>query len=126
VYFWTGQTPFEILEMRAQHDGFELVFTQPVDPDLARDVNSYSLSSYTYRYQEAYGSDEIDTQSLTIRDAKVSEDCLRVQLRVDGLRELYVHELVANGVRNQEGQPLLHPMAYYTLNRIPMPPAAQP
>jgi len=123
---WTGQTPFEILEMRAQHDSFELVFTQPVDPASASDVNSYALSSYTYRYQEAYGSDEIDNQSLIIQDAQVSADGLRVRLRVAGLREHYVHELAAHGVRNQEGQPLLHSMAYYTLNRIPVPPTPRP
>ena len=40
---WTGQVPFEILEMRAQPDGFELVFTEPVDPTTAGNVQSYAL-----------------------------------------------------------------------------------
>src|SRR5690606_8294447 len=48
---WTGQVPFEIHEMRAQPDGFELTFTQPVDPATAGDVNSYRLETYTYIYQ---------------------------------------------------------------------------
>jgi hypothetical protein len=30
-----------------------------------------------------------------------------------------VHELAAKGVRSADGLPLLHPDAYYTLNRIP-------
>ena len=29
---WTGKVPFEIHEMRAHNDGFELTFTEPVDP----------------------------------------------------------------------------------------------
>ncbi len=32
---WTGKIPFEIQEMRAKSDGFELVFTKTVDRDLA-------------------------------------------------------------------------------------------
>ena len=29
---WTGKNPFEIHEMRAKPDGFEITFTEPVDP----------------------------------------------------------------------------------------------
>ncbi|MBI1903929.1 MAG: hypothetical protein HYS13_22745, partial [Planctomycetia bacterium] len=48
---WTGKTPFEIQEMRAKKDGFELTFTQPVDPAAAGNVTSYKLHTYTYIYQ---------------------------------------------------------------------------
>jgi hypothetical protein len=30
-----------------------------------------------------------------------------------------LHELKPTGVRSKSGQPLLHPLAYYTLNEIP-------
>lgn len=116
---WSGKTPFEIQEMRASTDGFDLVFTRPVDPATAADPNSYSLSNYTYQYHSAYGSDEIQTQPLRIVNATVSEDGRQVHLQVDGLRKLYVHELTATGVRDADGHPLLHPEAYYTLNEIP-------
>lgn len=116
---WTGKTPFEIKEMHALPDGFELVFTEKVDAVSAKNVVSYSISSYTYLYQSAYGSDEIQKQDLAIEDAIVSDDRLSVRLKVTGLRPLFVHELVAKGVRNHAGKPLLHPEAYYTLNRIP-------
>jgi len=116
---WTGKTPPEILEMRARSDGFELVFTQPVDPATAGDTASYQMSSHTYLYQSAYGSDEIDVKRLDISQASVSDDGLRVRLIVDGLRPFYVHQLDAAGVRTLTGQALSHPEAYYTLNRIP-------
>ena len=116
---WTGKTPFEIREMRARPDGFELIFTKSVDPQTAGDVTSYRMKSYTYLYHGTYGSDEIQNQTLTIREAKVSSDGKRVLLKVEGLRELFVHELEAKGIRSQSGESLLHPEAYYTLNRIP-------
>jgi len=116
---WTGKTPFEIQEMRAMPDGFELTFTQPVDSKTASDPASYAMTSHTYIYHAAYGSDEIKKKDLSITAAEISEDGLRVRLRIEGLRKLFVHELRAAGVRNQAGQSLLHPAAYYTLNRIP-------
>jgi glucose/arabinose dehydrogenase len=116
---WTGKTPFEIQEMRAKPDGFELVFTQPVDPQTAAAIESYALSSYTYTYQAAYGSDEIQRQQLAIQSANLGADGRSVRLVVAGLRPLFVHELVARGVRSADGEPLLHSEAYYTLNRIP-------
>lgn len=116
---WTGDTPFEIKEMRARPDGFELLFTQPVDPVRASETASYSMSSHTYTYHSTYGSDEILKQTLSIARAEVSQDGLRVRLMVSGLREHFVHELEAPGIRNRDGEPLLHPRAYYTLNRIP-------
>lgn len=118
---WTGKTPPEIREMRATPDGFELFFTQPMDRRSATDPNSYRMSSYTYQYQSAYGSDEIDTKELTIRSSVLSDDSMSVRLTVDDLRPLYVHELNASGLRTQAGQPLLHTEAFYTLNRIPKP-----
>jgi hypothetical protein len=116
---WTGKTPFEIKEMQARPDGFELVFTSPVDRRTATDPRSYSLKSYTYTYHATYGSDEILKKGLALRSATVSDDGLRVRLKVAGLREMFVHELRADGLRSRAGRPLLHPAAYYTLNRIP-------
>jgi len=116
---WTGKTPFEMKEIRARPDGFELVMTRPVDPESARRRSSYAVNSYTYTYHSTYGSDEILKRNLAIRSIEVGEDGLRIRLRIDGLREMYVHELHAPGLRSRDGQPLLHPSGYYTLNRIP-------
>lgn len=116
---WTGKTPFEIQEMRATKDGFELLFTLPVDPETAGDPASYTMQSHTYLYHAAYGSDEIQKKDLNISSAIVSDDGRRVRLVMEGLRELFVHALKADGVRSEAGKPLLHPNAYYTLNRRP-------
>ncbi len=116
---WTGKTPFEIQEMRAMPDGFELRFTLPVDPASAENVASYAMKRYTYLYHSTYGSDEIQTKQLPVNLASVSADGLSVRLVINDCKKLFVHELVAEGIRDTNGQPLLHPQAYYTLNRIP-------
>jgi hypothetical protein len=114
-----GKVPFEIHEMRAKPDGFELTFTQPVDPKTASDLSSYKLDTYGYIYQESYGSPEVDQSHPTILSATVSSDNKSVRLVVDALKAGNIHELVAAGVRAANGLPLLHKEAFYTLNRIP-------
>ena len=118
---WKGGAVFAIREMRAESDGFELVFTEPVDAATATDPASYAMTSYTYLYSSAYGSDEIETLPLRIVGATAGADGRSVRLKVEGLRALHVHELHAPGVRSAGGAPLEHAWAYYTLNRIPAP-----
>ncbi len=117
---WTGKVPFEIHEMRAKPDGFELTFTQPVDTATASQIDAYTLSTYTYIYQASYGSPEVDHTTPTITKAVVAEDKKSVRLTVAGLQEGHVHELHLPGLRSADSLPLLHPEAYYTLTSIPL------
>jgi glucose/arabinose dehydrogenase len=116
---WTGRIPMEMKEIRAQPDGFEIVFTKPVNREIASQTDAYRLSSHTYRYQSQYGSDDILEKPLEVSKATVSDDGLRVRLVVHPLRELFVHTVNASGVRSVDGEPLLHHEGYYTLNQIP-------
>ena len=119
---WTGKRPFEIHEMRARPDGFELTFTEPVDPGTVTSLASYQIETYTYIYQSSYGSPEVDKTTPTLKSVIVAPDGLSARLIVDGLQEGHVHEMHFPGIRSAQGAPLLHPTAYYTLNYIPTRP----
>jgi hypothetical protein len=116
---WSGKTPFEVKTMHARPDGFLLTFTEPVDPKTAGDVASYRMPTYTYIFQADYGSPEVDAGESIVQSAEVSDDGLSVRLRVDKLEEGKIHELHLSGIRSREGAPLLHNVAYYTLNAVP-------
>lgn len=118
---WTGRVPFEIKEVRAQPDGFLLTFTQPVDRATAENPASYSVSGFTYLYHRAYGSAPVNRVICPVRKVVVAPDGLSARLATLCLREGYVHEIKAAGVRAAANatEPLLHATAYYTLNRIP-------
>lgn len=116
---WTGKTPFEISEMKANSDGFTLHFTQPIDPASAQAIASYKLQTYTYIYQSGYGSPEVDATTPTLKSVVVSKDGKSARLVVEGLQQGHVHEIHFPGLRSARGEPLLHPSAYYTLNEIP-------
>ena len=117
---WTGKIPFEVHEMRVKPNGFELIFTQPADEKSLVDVSSYTMESYTYIYQKGYGSPVVDKTEPIISKAIPGKKGNSVRLIVEGMVKGNVHELKMPGIRRKgSDQPLLHDVAYYTLNEIP-------
>ncbi len=119
---YTGEVPFEVLTMSARSDGFVLTFTEDVDPKTATDPSSYAATSYTYEYHATYGAPEDDTLELGVRKVDLLGP-RSVRLHLDPIRADFVHELHAEGVRNAEGESLLHDVAYYTMIEVPAPDA---
>jgi cytochrome c551/c552 len=116
---WTGKTPFEMKTVSARPDGFEIEFTQPVNKASAEDLSKYELKSFIYKYQHQYGSPIINQEDTPLRGVIVSDDRMKVRLVMNNIRQGYIHQVMASGLLNDEGQPLLHDVAYYTLNEIP-------
>jgi len=116
---WTGKVPMEMKTVKAMPDGFEIEFTHPVDKAKAEDLNSYTGRNFVYKYHPVYGSPTVNDHPLVIRGVKVSDDLMKVRVVVDNLRQYYVHELIVTGIRSKDGLPVLHPVAYYTLNNVP-------
>ncbi len=116
---WTGVVPFEVKTIKAKPDGFELEFTMPVNEAAAKDAASYNISSFTYKYHHIYGSPPVMQGNRTIKAIQVSPDKMKVRLVLDSLKEGYVHEIKAEGIRSDNNLSLMHNYGYYTLNRIP-------
>ena len=116
---WTGKIPFEMHKVRIMPDGFLITLTQPIDEASAGNAASYSVESFTYKYHSTYGSEPINIATHTERAAVVSENGREVRLVLDGFREGYIYSVTAKGLRSKDGLPLLHPTAFYTVNRAP-------
>ena len=115
---WTGETPFEIHHIEAKSDGFDIICTREVEQESVS-LDSIEIDSYTYRLHQTYGSDEVDVQRCELDVELDSEDRTRLHVRVEPLRAGYVHEIRCAGIRDVSGESLLHPIGFYTLNRIP-------
>ncbi len=114
-----GKVPFEMHDISARPDGFEVTFTHPVNAAQAGDAKNYSLDAFTYIYQSSYGSPQVDQATPTVKSATVSADGLKVRLVVDGLVRGHVHHLALGDIRSQAGDALWHNEGWYTLNEIP-------
>jgi glucose/arabinose dehydrogenase len=115
---WTGKTPFEIHEMRARKDGFELTFTEAINKETATD-GAFSMEAFTYDYAKKYGSPEVDKVNPKVSVTSVADDGKSLLLKVEPMTKGHVHALKASGIKNGSGNGLLHADAYYTLNEIP-------
>ena len=114
----TGQIAFEMLDMSATPDGFELTFTKPADKEDLADLNNYRLSTWTYAPTGDYGGPDIDKHSLEVTAADVSEDGRSVRLTVPDLKEGYVVYLRTDP-ESAEGEKMWSTEAWYTLIHKP-------
>ena len=105
--------------MTLTRDGFNLTFTKLVDPATASDPDAYSLQHYHYHYHRTYGSPQVDNTPVKIKEVRVSHGRRVVSLILPKLVAGKVYELHIEGLAAADGSSLLHPTAYYTLNRIP-------
>jgi azurin len=116
---WSGETPFEMAEVHAMSDGFEITFTKPVDVSTAVQAANYDINSFNYQYHHFYGSPVIENKSHAIKAILISDDHTKVRLVLDEARRFYIHEIKPKGVKAENGELLLHDVGYYTLNNIP-------
>jgi cytochrome c551/c552 len=117
---WNRAIPFEMRDIKAKPDGFEIEFTKPVDKKSAEDLASYMISSYTYKYFPVYGSPPVENKEHEILGVEVSEDGRKVRIAIANPVQFHVHRISLPGIREAGNyHELVHTDAYYTLNEIP-------
>jgi len=123
---YSGRIPFEVQNVRARGDGFDLGFTQPFDPATAADPQNWDVSQFSYKFHAAYGSPEVNHEGkensatpIQVSAAELSEDHRRVRLRLSGWKEGCVTVVRSKTVKSAQGAALWHDSFYYTLNQIP-------
>lgn len=123
---FTGKVPFEVKEVHALKDGFELTFTQPIDPASAAALDGFDVSQYHFYYHAKYGSPELDfdgkenaASEVKVVKAVVSQDKMKIKLQLAGWRAGHVTVVRCLDVKNEQGKPLKNDTFYYTLNQIP-------
>jgi hypothetical protein len=55
---YTGATVHLPIGLNVHNNGIRLTFTEPLDRELAEDLDSYSISQWNYLYSSKYGSKE--------------------------------------------------------------------
>lgn len=118
---WTGDVPFEIERITIRPHGFRIRFTKPVDPTLATDPAQYKMGTFTHKYHAGYGGPEVDQTVPVVRSATIAADGRSVDLVLNTLTLGHVHEFELPALLDENGHPLVHTKAYYTVNSVPEP-----
>jgi hypothetical protein len=114
---YDGKEPFEIHHVSLTKDGFDLTFTKPVDPSSVG-AKPVSVSSFTYVYKSDYGCPETDTRYEAVSKPKLSKDGKTLSVAVGGLKKGRIYEIRLDNLATADGEKVLHPEAYYTLNEL--------
>ena len=114
---WQMNEGRSTLIMEQWEDGFELTFTKPVEPKTVGETAA-SVGSFTYVYRSDYGCPETDKRAEKVDAVELSADGKTLSVTVPELRKGRVYELRLEGVKSADGEPVLHPEAYYTLNEL--------
>ena len=115
---FTGRLPFGIREVRAWKGGFDIDFSGEVDPALASQPKSYTLSRYRRVHTAGYATPDRDRAPVPIAAARVSNDRRSVRLTIDDMKPGFVYDIALGKLR--EGSEAAYPkVAFYTLNVVP-------
>ena len=121
---WTGETPMEIHSMKLTPTGFDVTFTKRLDAGSAKVISAYSLQSFHYLYHRKYGSPQVDEKTVAVSAVHLSSDGKTVSLMVPELAGKKIYALHLTGVKADDGSEVVHPVAYYTLNKLCEPASA--
>ena len=119
---WLGRVPMEMKTVRVRRDGFDVGFTLPLAPSCAPAPADVSVVTYDYNWWWDYGSPEMHVAPLEVAGVEVSQGGEHLIVRTPGLEAGKVARIVLRGIvgRGPAGdEPLLHPQADYTVNRLP-------
>lgn len=115
---FTGKPPVDVHTMTLTPTGFELTFTQPVDPATAGRPETYQFRHYRYEYHKTYGSPQFDVQVVPVKAVAVSKDRKKVSLTLAELKPGLIYELTLGTIKAVNGEPLANRLICYTLNNL--------
>ena len=120
----TGVTAFEMLAIRARHNGFEIEFTKPVYTAWLGNTANYTLRQWHYAPDDKYGGPRVGEKALKVVSATPSADGTRVTLEVAGLSAGNTVS-IRTDPRSTADEQIWSTTAYYTLNVIPFAPLSR-
>jgi hypothetical protein len=103
---------------------FSITFSEPIDRELAEDLESYSAETWNYKWTSNYGSpdfsvrtpEKLGRDAVKIRGAKLSDDGRTVALTIPELRAAMQFALTFN-LETAGGEPLQNSL-YATINLL--------
>jgi putative heme-binding domain-containing protein len=71
---YTGKPLHMPVGLNATTEGMVVTFTDPLDPESAKTVNNWNVTTWGLKRSSRYGSDHLNTKRLTVSGVELSED----------------------------------------------------
>lgn len=121
---YTGEKLYLPTTFNVRANGIKITFSQPLDKELAEDIESYGVEQWNYKWTGNYGSpdfkpsdpDEQGRDKVTIRSATLLEDGKSVFLDLGEVEA--VHAMAINYNLDAKDGELIRGALYVTINRV--------
>jgi cytochrome c len=118
---FNNKTAFEMLAVRAQPNGVEIEFTEPLKEGVGEAASDYEIRQWWFKPTGDYGGPKLDDEKLSVKNVKVSADRRKVTLQLAGMKNQHVVYIRLNRktITSQSGNTLWTTEAWYNMNEIP-------
>jgi hypothetical protein len=103
-------------KIKALPKGFELVFSQAIDPAT---LAKLKVKSHTYAYHQAYGAPKAGEQEIVPKAVVISPDGLKLTLDIGPLKENHLHLIDMSGLLAKDGSKIHGDKAWYQVVKAP-------
>ncbi|MBI4601922.1 MAG: hypothetical protein HY721_08165 [Planctomycetes bacterium] len=111
--------PFEVLEVRAARDGFEVRLTAPVDAATVAG-SCRKVHRYFHEYRGGYASPEVLHEDVPVASVEASGDGRSLALRLERPHAApRIYRLELRGLRDASGRKLATGEVYVTVHAVP-------
>lgn len=122
---YTGKPVHAVRELQVRRGQIRLTFTQPLDPELANDVGSFSVKRWNYDRSGNYGSPEVSVadpkkqgrDDVEVKKAWLSPDGYTVNLEIPDLQPV-MQQSIEFDLKAKDGTPLQQ-YIQHTINIVP-------
>src|SRR5262249_30118354 len=115
---WDGKPAVDVQSIQLRDHGFLLRFTVPMNRAAAVTTEKYRVRRFRYLYHEKYGSPRIDQVPVAISKISLSDDGRDAELTLAEMEPGFVYEFQMEDLAAADGQLLVNPTGFYTLNRL--------
>lgn len=117
---YNEKSTFEMLAVRAQSDGVEIEFTEPLADGLGWNPDDYIIQQWYYQPTANYGGPKLGLENLQIQSVNISKDRKKIFLELAGMKPNHVvHIRLPYEWTSAKDQELWSTEAWYTMNQIP-------
>ncbi len=89
---YTGRPANLPISLQALEDGLRLRFSDPIDPEAARDPANFTIKTWALKRSRNYGSDRYDMRELVVSSCRLEEDGRTVRLRIPDIEPVWIME----------------------------------
>jgi hypothetical protein len=122
---YTGKKLYSVRDLQIRKGEVRLTFTQPLDPEYAKDAQNFSVKRWNYNRTSTYGSPEISLidptkqsrDDVEVKAAHLSPDGLTVRLELVDLKPV-MNQSITFDLKAKDGTPVKQ-YIQHTINVIP-------